>query len=154
MSTLPAPRPHDAGAAAGTFASIAVGEIMHAGVVSCAPDAPLSEVARLMLAHRVHAVVVGEPGGEPATAPAWSVISDLDVAAAGERAPEPAAVDVAAAPPVVVRTRDTLRTAVRAMREHHVHHLVVVAEEDPRPVGVLSSLDVAGIVAGERPRAR
>ena len=36
-----------------------VGEVMRLGVVTCAPDTPLSEVARLMGAYRIHCVVVG-----------------------------------------------------------------------------------------------
>ena len=35
-----------------------VGEVMRLGVVTCAPDTPLSEVARLMGAYRIHCVVV------------------------------------------------------------------------------------------------
>ena len=33
------------------------------------------------------------------------------------------------------------------MISHGVHHLVVVAAETGRPIGILSELDVAGIIA-------
>lgn len=34
---------------------------MHAGVVSCPPDASFAELARVMSDHRVHAVAVADP---------------------------------------------------------------------------------------------
>ena len=43
--------------------------------------------------------------------------------------------------------RDTLLHATHLMEQHGVTHLVVVAEEGGRPVGVLSTLDVARSLA-------
>ena len=53
-----------------------VADYMRQGIVRCAPDTPLSEVAQLIGDHRIHSVVVGERA-EPI-----GVISTLDVARA------------------------------------------------------------------------
>ena len=39
---------------------VRVADCMHAGIVSCPPGAPFSEVARAMGDHRVHAVAVAD----------------------------------------------------------------------------------------------
>ena len=60
-----------------------VGSAMHAGVVTCRPDTPLTKVAQMMAGHRIHSVVVwSEPhkGDEDGTL--WGVVSDLDLAGA------------------------------------------------------------------------
>jgi CBS domain-containing protein len=60
-----------------------VADYMRQGIVGCAPDTPLSEVARLMGDQRIHCVVVGgleeTRGG---TRLVWGVVSDLDLARA------------------------------------------------------------------------
>jgi CBS domain-containing protein len=45
---------------------------------------------------------------------------------------------------------DPLERAVQLMLEHEVTHLVVVDPGSGRPLGVLSSLDVAGLLAWGR----
>lgn len=133
------------------FEHATVGDAMHHGVLTCGPDATLTDVARILATHHVHAIVVlgdTEPGGGGLT---WSVLSDLDVAAAaGLREEEPTAGELAATPAATVQVGDPLHEAVRLMREHDVHHLVVVSGRNPRPVGVLSCLDVAGVLAWGR----
>jgi CBS domain-containing protein len=57
---------------------------------------------------------------------------------------------VAATEPVTVDADEPLLTAAQVMQEHDVHHLVVVSGRDPRPIGILSSLDVAGVIAWGR----
>ena len=60
---------------------VSVGDCMHAGVVSCAADAPLAEVARIMGDHRVHVVAVADLGhGRPYGN--WRLVSHMDVVAA------------------------------------------------------------------------
>jgi CBS domain-containing protein len=50
--------------------------------------------------------------------------------------------------PVVVEPKLSLAEATRLMDEHDTAHLVVV--DDGRPVGMVSSLDVAGVLAWGR----
>ena len=56
---------------------------MTSGLISCAPETPLRNVARLMATHRVHAIFVFDYGYEDdETTELWGLVSDLDVAAA------------------------------------------------------------------------
>ncbi len=124
--------------------SVTVAEAMHRGVVACPPDVSLLTVARLMAAHRIHAVVVsGERDGT------WSLVSDLDlVAAAAERSPaEIPASRVASAPDLTVSPGDSLARAAQLMRDYDTHHLIVTRHGLGRPVGMISTLDVADGVA-------
>jgi CBS domain-containing protein len=82
----------------------------------------------------------------------WGIVSDLDVVRAAQAAGTDGvtAKEIAATEPVTVDASESLATAARVMQEHDVHHLVVVSGRDPRPIGILSSLDVAGVVAWGR----
>ena len=51
-----------------------VGDVMHRGVITCAPDARLTTVAATMAAHAVHAAVLLGPRRDGAL-----VVTDLDV---------------------------------------------------------------------------
>jgi CBS domain-containing protein len=119
---------------------------MHAGILSCASDAPLAEVAAIMAKHRVHAVAVNNGnGGRPI-----GVVSDLDVVAAlASNDEELTAKQAAATEPVVVPSDASLQRAVQLMTEHGVSHLVVVDSSSGFPVGILSTLDVASAYAGD-----
>jgi CBS domain-containing protein len=128
--------------------AIRVADVMHEGVLTCGRDESLAAVARLMADHRVHSVVVTD---EPEDAPSlWGVVSDLDlVAAASVRDLDAQVAGVAAATPaLMIAPEDTLQRATQLMVEHALTHLVVVAGD--RPVGVISTLDVAAALA-ERP---
>jgi CBS domain-containing protein len=126
---------------------VRVGDAMHAGVVTCAPDTPLQDVARIMVEHHIHCVAIADTEGTH-VAP-WGIVSDLDVvgAAAAGSVEGRTARDIAANETVTISDDDVLDRAVQLMSEHQVAHLVVVGAASGRPVGVLSTLDVAGLVA-------
>ena len=129
-----------------TMRAIPVGAVMHEGVLTCGRDESLTAVARLMADHRVHSIVVTD---EPADAPSlWGVVSDLDLVAAASvrELDEQVAGAAAATPALMIAPDDTLQRASQLMVEHALAHLVVV--EGGRPVGVLSTLDVADALAG------
>lgn len=46
-----------------------------------------------------------------------------------------------------VSSEEPLRLAAEKMRDRHVSHLVVSDAHNGRPVGMLSTLDIAGILA-------
>lgn len=123
---------------------VRVADCMHAGILSCAADAPLAEVAGIMAKHGVHAVAVTEHDG----ARPVGVVSDLDVVAAAASGAEPSALQAAATEPLTVSGRESLRRAAQLMAEHGVAHLVVLDASSGYPVGVLSTLDVAAVYAG------
>jgi CBS domain-containing protein len=120
-----------------------VAEAMHDGVVSCGPETPLRDVAELMAEHRIHSVVVDEGGGR------WGVVSDLDLVAAAsvrDLAAQTAG-GSAASPVVTIAPGDTVDRAGQLMTEHETAHLLVVDPDTGRPVGVLSTLDVAQLLS-------
>jgi|SRR5436189_2639726 len=123
---------------------LSVADAMHPGVVTCPLETPLRDVAWMMGVYRIHAVVVyGEPGEEGPEL--WGVVSDLDlvdVAAAGDFE-ERIASQIAATPLLLVEPSDSLTRAAQIMSEHEAAHLVVVDRSSGRPIGILSTLDVA-----------
>jgi len=122
---------------------------MTAGIVSCPPATSLRAVARLMAEHRIHAVVVFDYGDEDdESVELWGVVSDLDVAAAAWSGVEGrTAGESSVAPLVTVRSDDVLRHAAQLMAENGVSHLPVIDAVSGRPVGMVSTLDVARALA-------
>jgi CBS domain-containing protein len=126
-----------------------VGEVMRLGVVTAEPDTPLSEVARLMSAYRIHAVVVGGLNeGVRGTCLVWGVVSDLDLARAVASGQEATAGQVAATEPLTASPFDSLADVAQVMADHEVAHLVVVDAKVAEPMGMISTLDVARAAAG------
>ena len=78
---------------------------MHHGILSCASDAPLGEVAGLMAKHHVHAVAVTDGVLRPS-----AVVSDLDVVAAAASGEEPTAIQAAATEPLAISDDEPQRT--------------------------------------------
>jgi CBS domain-containing protein len=123
-----------------------VAECMTWGLVSCPADASLEIVAALMSAERVHCVVVANL---PDDGPLWGVVSDLDLVAAASVRPlaEQRAGGTAMRPAVTITPSESLDVAARLMARTGAAHLVVVDPVERRPVGVLSTLDLAGALA-------
>lgn len=120
---------------------------MHPGVISCVPETPLRDVARILATKQIHCLVVADPC-EPGVPPDWGVIAGLDlVDAATDAFDERTAADVAATELVTVSADDPLDRAARLLIQHRVTHLIVVGAGDGRPVGVLSTLDITGVMA-------
>lgn len=120
---------------------------MHRGVVTCRPETPLTVVARMMAGHNIHCVVVwSDAASEDEEGTLCGVVSDLDLARAiaGADIAVPAQA-VAATPAVTVGREATLRCGAELMATHGVAHLVVVKRN--RPVGVISTLDLARAIA-------
>jgi hypothetical protein len=103
-----------------------------------------------MARHRVHAVVTDDAENAGAL---WDVVSDLDLAAAASMRDldEQTAGAAAATAALTTRPGEMLRLAKQLMLEHGMTHLVVVDGDMLRPIGVLSTLDVAGALARAGP---
>jgi CBS domain-containing protein len=123
-------------------------DVMRPGVISCGPETDLTTVARTMAANHVHAVVVSgtEPisnGGEHLR---WGIVTALDLVAAA--LPGVGALDAGALASTEIVTVDAgkpLQGAAQLMVEHQLTHLLVI--DRARPVGILSTLDIAGCLA-------
>lgn len=126
-----------------------VADAMHVGVLSCHRDTPLNEVAATMSRERVHCVMVESGSGEGG-AP-WGVVTDLDLVAAAtvRELDEQTAGGSAATPLVLVAPGESLERAAQLMNEHATTHLLVVDPVDGSPVGVLSTIDIAAVLAEE-----
>lgn len=132
-----------------SLAHATVADAMHPGIVACPRDSSLTDVARLMASHHVHCVVVwGADYQHPGESLVWGIVSDLDLVGTGIRSgPEGTAATLARQPVISVEPSMALREAGELMITHGVSHLVVVEPAARRPVGVLSTLDVAGVLA-------
>jgi len=134
-----------------TLETLRVADAMHPGLISCSPDAPLRSVARMMATYRVHAILVTAYGAERLPGGGvWGVISDTDLLRAAQTGDldEEASRAIAATPVLTVTTGDELSHAAQLMAEHEISHLVVAEPHTARPIGVLSTLDVARALAG------
>lgn len=133
-------------ASADRLGRIHVRSAMQLGLFHCAPDDDLTLVAHTMATRSIHSVVITgivrrDHAGEHL---GWGIVSDLDlVRALRAGATGASAAQVAATEVVVISPHDTLDEAVRLMDEHDTAHLVVASPETGRPVGMLSTLDIA-----------
>lgn len=129
-----------------TFANATVADVMTPGIITCAPDTPLQTVAELMATHRVHAVAVS---GISANHLVWGIIDSLDLMQAlRDPSGHARAEAVSRRMALSIEPGAPLSDAVCLMDDHRVAHLVVVDRE--RPIGVVSTLDVAGAAAWGR----
>jgi CBS domain-containing protein len=76
------------------------------------------------------------------------MISDFDLVRAGVRpdAPDTAAA-IARRPVISVETTAALRDAAELMMAKGTGHIVAVNPQSGQPVGILSTLDIAGVLA-------
>jgi CBS domain-containing protein len=123
---------------------------MHAGIVSCAEDTPVVEVARMMGDYRVHAIAVadlahGRPWGT------WRIVSDVDLMAAVAAGDESTAREMAGTDAVTIPADAPLEGAAQLMSAQRVAHLVVVDQAGGYPIGIISTLDIASAYGGRQP---
>ena len=125
------------------FGTYAVLNALQLGLIECPEHADVRTVARTMAEHGVHCVIVR--GTEPDD---WSIVSDLDLMAAlRPELAEATAGRLAATDSLVVDPLDSLEHAAQLMSEHQTTHAVVVDPVTSRPIGILSTLDVARLLA-------
>jgi CBS domain-containing protein len=125
------------------FENATVADAMHSGLITCAADASVGELAQAMAQGPIHCVVVADGGGRRP----WAVVCDVDLMgalAAGDDAPAAA---LAHTQVVTVAPTAPLTEAARLMAEHRVSHLVVLDPESAHPIAVISTLDVARAAA-------
>ncbi|MFO0755210.1 MAG: CBS domain-containing protein [Byssovorax sp.] len=111
------------------------GEVMHAEVVSVAPDASVAEASRLMVKRRIHRVFVldqGKLAGVLSTKDVLSAIRD-------KRLTTPIA-EVMAAPAFLIQASAPVATATDRLGRAHISGLVVV-DEDEHPIGTFTQTE-------------
>lgn len=132
-----------------SFDRASVGDAMHPGILTCERDANRAELAWMMAAHRVHCVVVMAQAKNGSRDPrVWGIVSDLDLLGSALDANSQAtAGDLASQPIISVERGTPLPQAAGLMHRHGVSHLVVTDAQ--RPIGILSSLDIAQVLAAD-----
>ncbi len=129
-----------------------VSDVMHPGVMTCHSGSSLYDVARAMVAHGVHAVAVWGDEGEDSVG-FRGMISDLDLLAAVMRGESLAssALTAVRTTPHTVHAGAPLSEGARLMVDEGATHVIVVADDRDRIVGLLSALDVArALTLGKR----
>jgi CBS domain-containing protein len=123
-------------------------DAMRAGIFTCPAETSLRDVARIMATHHIHCVVVTDLPERGKDGPAWGLVTDLDLTrAAGADADGRTAGETAATELITVAADESLPRAAQLMGEHDLSHLVVVHPSTRKPLGVLSTLDLAGVLA-------
>lgn len=119
---------------------------MHRGVITCAPETPVIDVAAKLDAHDISALVVVDENGD-----ALGVISRTDLVNARFIAPYMkhwrglSAQHLMTKPVISVSAETTIEEAAQLLFEKHIHRLVVVEKSGYHlhPVGILSVTDLA-----------
>lgn len=116
-----------------------VGELMHKGIIACAPADSVGQVAKTMIDNDIHAVVVMEADK------AVGVVSQTDMVLARQgrtldQARATLVQDIMTPGCATCDTDMLLSEAVSLMTGRRMHRLVVT--ENGKPVGVLSMTDV------------
>jgi CBS domain-containing protein len=134
------------GTSTSALSNATVGDVMHGGVITCAPESRLAAVAATMASHAFHVAVILAPEGGRAL-----VITDLDLirAALGSDL-ERTAAEIAREPMATISPSAPLEEAVALMAKRDLAHLLVT-ETGGWPAGMLSSLDVVALLGGRDP---
>ena len=125
-----------------------ISTLMHRDIVTVTMDASVAEVERTLSEGRRSWAPVREGDA------ILGVVSLADLArfhAEGRDAASAKAWQLCTYKPVCVHPDDRLADVARAMAERHIHH-VVVMDERGEPAGVVSSLDIVGLVAAASAR--
>jgi CBS domain-containing protein len=132
-----------------------VRDLMRPTLISCPPGTTLGQAAALLIRHRVHALVVAEPEGEP-----LGLLSDIDLLA-GEwlsaNAQSLAAMRAMTAGELMTKPVQTIEASAAAteaaqrLQRERVHRLVVT--ESGKAVGVISVSDLVASL-GHAPTQR
>lgn len=126
------------------FEHARVHDVMRVGVVTCQPETSLRDVARIMVGYQIHSLLVGDVGSGESP---WGIVTDLDVAAAAADLSEQTARDVASRELVTVPANETLAGAAMLMADRECTHLLAVQPDTGKPVGVISALGIASVIA-------
>ena len=135
------------------FEHATVADAMRAGIISCHADTSLRAIAELMASYHVHAVVVdrGAVESDASAGQAWGIVSDFELAHAAARGElQTTAGELAGLVAAFIGPAEPLQRAAELMVEHRVSHLIVSTAPTARPIGIISTLDLAVALAWGR----
>jgi CBS domain-containing protein len=126
-----------------------VADVMVLDVIVVRANAPLEQAAELMDRHHISGLPVVD-----ATGTLVGVVSQTDLVRARSTEylwanwPGLAVRHLMTSPPITVRRSTPLAVAAARMERHHIHRLVVVADDDATlPIGILSTTDLVHDIA-------
>jgi CBS domain-containing protein len=127
-----------------------VGGLMSSDPILVWPDTPVSDVAELLDRSGITGVPVVDWSGYLV-----GVVSQTDLLRV--RASDNLRADwlrlcarhIMSQPTLTVTVDTPVEQAVRLMETHHVHRLVVVADDGESPIGILSATDLVRSMAGD-----
>lgn len=131
-------------------------DLMHKGVLTCAPSTPLGQVAAMLDEHQVHALIVAEDADQP-----LGIISDFDLLAGEWLSVDEdslntmrklTASDLMTAPIETVDIHTPVGDATKRMDERDIHRMLVI--DAGKPVGILSIADLVASIAAQEPVRR
>lgn len=132
-----------------TNAPMTVGELMALEPVVIQANASLDEAAKLLDAHHINGVPVVDKAGSLV-----GVLSQTDLLRARSTEylwtnwPGLAVRHLMTSPAITVTRSTPIPIAARKMERHHIHRLVVVADDDETlPIGILSTTDLIHAIA-------
>jgi CBS domain-containing protein len=131
--------------------ALTAGDLMSVGVVRLSEDMPLRDAALLLFQKQVGGGPVVNAEGKcvgflsATDFLRLAVLADWEVVKIGKPAEDPLG-RFMTADPVTVTPDTPMQVLARLMIDAHIHHLVVVDEEQ-RPIGIVSSTDVLAAVA-------
>lgn len=128
-----------------------VGEVMTPDPITVGADESIQTAARLLEENEISGLPVVDSGGA-----LLGVLAESDLVRA--RATQDlwdhwstlAVRDLMHAPALTADRDMSLQEAAALMERTHVHRLIVVAEDQRTPIGVLSSSDLVRVMVGER----
>jgi CBS domain-containing protein len=132
-----------------SFEHARVADAMSPRVLTCEPGTLLMAVAQRMASEHVHAIVVLPEAVEPeleSDRRPWAVTTDQDILRSADSIAGRTAGDVATGEVILTNPDERLPDVAQRMLEHGTSHVVVVEPRTGRPIGVLSTLDIAGIL--------
>ena len=123
-------------------------DLMHPGLITCPPGTSLGQVAAMLTAHHVHALVVADQPDKP-----LGIISDYDLLAGEWLSVDEESLnamrkltarDLMTAPIEMVDVNASVNEAAKRMSAKEIHRMLIT--EADKPVGIISISDfVAGI---------
>ncbi len=118
-----------------------VGDLMVASVMTTTPSRTVGHVREVMAEHRVHAMPVADPDGQPV-----GIVTSTDLI--GDVSEKTRVSQVMTRSVYTVPQYSDPSAAARIMRNHRIHHVVVTHEK--KIVGIVSSFDLLVLVEDRR----
>jgi CBS domain-containing protein len=132
-----------------SFEHARVADAMRPRVLTCEPGTLLTAVAQRMANEHVHAIVVlleAVGSEQESDRRPWAVITDRDILRSAGVIADRTAGDVATGEVLLADPGERLPDVAQRMLDQGTSHAVVVEPGTGRAIGVLSTLDIAGIL--------